>query len=135
MMNYYYTHTHPRRSTWQNCKYIDNIERFTHVFSSCSVTEQEFASAIELYNQAIELDPTKAVLFGNRSFAHLRLENFGYALEDANRAIQIDSNYVKGYYRRALAYMSLGKFKLALKDLEAVSDISSSTFIDSSCYY
>ncbi|OQR71252.1 serine/threonine-protein phosphatase 5-like [Tropilaelaps mercedesae] len=83
--------------------------------------EQEFANAIELYNQAIDLDPTKAILYGNRSFAHLKLENFGYALEDANKATQLDAKYVKGYYRRAQAYMSLGKFKLALKDFEAVS--------------
>lgn len=83
--------------------------------------KQEYADAAVLYSQAIELDPTKSVYFGNRSFAYLKLECFGYALSDATKCIQLDKTYVKGYYRRAQAHMSLGKFKLALKDFEFVS--------------
>lgn len=75
---------------------------------------------MQLYSEAIDLEPS-AVLYGNRSFAYLKLECFGYALRDASEAIQLDRKYVKGYYRRAQAYMSLGKFKFALRDFEAVS--------------
>jgi serine/threonine-protein phosphatase 5 len=73
-----------------------------------------------LYTEAIEFNPNSAVLYANRSFAHLRTESFGYALEDASKAISLDKTYVKGYYRRAAAYMALGKCKLALKDYESV---------------
>ncbi|EEC18365.1 serine-threonine phosphatase 2A, catalytic subunit, putative, partial [Ixodes scapularis] len=83
--------------------------------------KQEFNTAIDLYSKAIELDPYKAVYYGNRSFAYLKTECFGYALSDASKAIELDRSYVKGYYRRAAAHMSLGKFKLALKDFEAVT--------------
>ncbi|XP_075223084.1 protein phosphatase D3 isoform X1 [Lycorma delicatula] len=83
--------------------------------------KQDFGEAIRLYTQAIELNPTVAVYYGNRSFAHLKMECFGYALADAMKSIEIDKTYVKGYYRRAAAYMSLGKFKLALKAFEAVT--------------
>ena len=95
--------------------------------------------AIELYSKAIELNPTNAVYYANRSISHLRLENYGYALADASRAIETDKSYLKAYYRylphlhdidhpypkttnyrRAAAYMSLGKYKLALKDYEGV---------------
>lgn len=73
-----------------------------------------------MYSQAIELNPTVAVYYGNRSIAYLKTECFGYALNDATKAIELDKTYVKGYYRRAGAHMSLGKFKLALRDYEAV---------------
>lgn len=92
------------------------IRRCLFVFS-----EQDFSEAIRLYSKAIELNPNVAVYYGNRSFAHLKMECFGYALADANKAIELDKTYVKGYYRRAAAHMSLGKFKLALKAFEAVS--------------
>jgi tetratricopeptide (TPR) repeat protein len=76
--------------------------------------------AIELYTKAIELDPSVAVFFGNRSMAYLKEELYGSAVVDANKAIELDPNFVKGYYRRATANMALGKFKLALRDYEAV---------------
>ncbi|KAL5474836.1 hypothetical protein EMCRGX_G026856 [Ephydatia muelleri] len=85
--------------------------------------EQKFEAAIVEYTRAIELDPAVAIYYGNRSFAHIKLENYGYALTDANKALELDGTYVKGYYRRASANMALGKFKLALKDFEAVKKV------------
>lgn len=56
--------------------------------------------AITLYSNAIECNPTSAVLYANRSFAYLKTECFGYALEDASKSISLDKTYVKAYYRR-----------------------------------
>ncbi|XP_014607795.1 PREDICTED: serine/threonine-protein phosphatase 5 [Polistes canadensis] len=81
---------------------------------------QAYDKAIELYTEAIKLNPNVALYYGNRSFAYLKTECFGYALKDASKAIELDPNYLKGYYRRATAYMSLGKYKLALKDYKTV---------------
>lgn len=83
-------------------------------------SDQVYDKAIELYTKAIELNPSVAVYYGNRSIAYLRTECFGYALTDASKAIELDKNYVKGYYRRAAAYMALSKFKLALTDYRTV---------------
>ncbi|CAD5112205.1 DgyrCDS1439 [Dimorphilus gyrociliatus] len=82
----------------------------------------EFNEAIELYTQAIELNPNVAAYYANRSFSYLKTECFGYALADASKALELDPKYIKAYYRRASANMALGKFKLALKDFEAVSN-------------
>lgn len=59
----------------------------------------DILQAIELYSKAIELNPTNAVYYANRSISHLRLENYGYALADASRAIETDKTYLKAYYR------------------------------------
>lgn len=80
-----------------------------------------YDKAIEFYSKAIELDPSVAVYYGNRSISYLKMECFGYALTDASKALELDKNYLKGYYRRATAYMSLGKFKQALRDYETVT--------------
>ncbi|KAH0952518.1 hypothetical protein HN011_001736 [Eciton burchellii] len=82
--------------------------------------KQEYEKAIALYTKAIELNPSVAVYYGNRSIAYMRTEYFGCALTDASKAIELDKNYIKGYYRRAAAYMSLGKFKLAQTDFKTV---------------
>jgi len=69
-----------------------------------------------LYTKAIELDPSNAILYGNRAATHLKLESYGSAVVDAQQTISLDPAYVKGYYRRGSAYMALGKTALALKD-------------------
>ncbi|XP_042884048.1 serine/threonine-protein phosphatase 5-like [Penaeus japonicus] len=101
----------------------ENIKKAEEIKSDANeyFKKQQYDKAIELYTEAIELNNTVAVYYGNRSFAYLRTECFGYALQDASKALELDKNYVKGYYRRASAYMSLGKFKLALKDYETVT--------------
>ena len=85
------------------------------------------------YTAAIDAHPT-AVLYANRAYGYLKLEEFGSAIEDAEKgnplntsyqtsqsaqltlwiplAIALDPSYVKGYYRRGSAYMVLGKTKV-----------------------
>ncbi|KAM5209677.1 serine/threonine-protein phosphatase 5 isoform 2-T2 [Hipposideros larvatus] len=81
---------------------------------------KDYENAIKFYSQAIELNPSNAIYYGNRSLAYLRTECYGYALADATRAIEIDKKYIKGYYRRAASNMALGKFRAALRDYETV---------------
>lgn len=55
----------------------------------------KFASAVELYGQAINLNSQNAVYWANRSFAHTKMESYGSAIEDATKAIGVDPRYVK----------------------------------------
>lgn len=80
--------------------YTINANNKLPTFFSSS-TDKEYNRAIELYTKAIELDPTNAVFFANRSLAHLRQESFGYALNDAVSSLKADPAYLKAYYRRA----------------------------------
>uniref|UniRef100_A0A663F0N8 protein-serine/threonine phosphatase n=1 Tax=Aquila chrysaetos chrysaetos TaxID=223781 RepID=A0A663F0N8_AQUCH len=81
---------------------------------------KDYENAVKYYSSAIELNPTNAIYYGNRSLAYLRTECYGYALADATRAVELDKKYIKGYYRRAASNMALGKFKAALRDYETV---------------
>ncbi|KAL3085075.1 hypothetical protein niasHS_010144 [Heterodera schachtii] len=82
--------------------------------------DEVYDLASELYSKCIELDPSIAHYYGNRSFANLRRELYGLALADADKALELDPTYVKAYYRRASANMALSKFKLALTDYDLV---------------
>ena len=92
--------------------------------SSSVSSAKDYENAIKFYSQAIELNPSSAIYYGNRSLAYLRTECYGYALADATRAVEIDKKYIKGYYRRAASNMALGKFRAALRDYETVSRAS-----------
>lgn len=50
---------------------------------------------MQLYTQAIELQPDNAVLYANRAFAHIKIEEYGSAVIDASKAITADPSYAK----------------------------------------
>lgn len=97
-------------------------------------SEKDYENAIKYYTEAVELNPSNAIYYSNRSLAYLRTECYGYALADATKALEIDKNYIKGYYRRATSNMALGKFKAALKDYETVRNIASLTIVAAHIY-
>ena len=61
----------------------------------CVPPDKKFDQAIDYYTQAINLNPSVAVYYGNRSFAHLKTESYGYALADASKALELDKMYIK----------------------------------------
>jgi len=43
---------------------------------------KKFASAIELYGQAIEACPNEPAYYTNRAIAYLKVDNFEFAMND-----------------------------------------------------
>lgn len=82
--------------------------------------KQDYATALDFYSQAIELNDKEPSLYTNRAQAHIKLESYGYAVADADKAIALDSNNVKAYYRRATANTSILKHREALRDWKLV---------------
>ncbi|KAF7306087.1 Serine/threonine-protein phosphatase [Mycena chlorophos] len=80
----------------------------------------DFASAADLYSQAIERNPNDATIWCNRAFARIKLEEFGYALSDCTQAIQLDPKYAKAFYRRALCQLQVLKPAAAVTDFRKV---------------
>uniref|UniRef100_A0A8C8DRH2 Serine/threonine-protein phosphatase n=1 Tax=Oryzias sinensis TaxID=183150 RepID=A0A8C8DRH2_9TELE len=99
--------------------YLDSSSSTTENLKLDTV-KKDYENAIKFYSEALELNPSNAIYYSNRSLAYLRTECYGYALADATKALEVDKNYIKGYYRRATSNMALGKFKAALKDYETV---------------
>nr|XP_022340474.1 nucleolin-like isoform X1 [Crassostrea virginica] len=68
-----------------------------------------YSAAIELFTEAIKLDPNDFRFFGNRSYCFDRENQFDRALKDAEKAISLQKDWPKGYFRkgRALAGLSM----------------------------
>ncbi|RUS13460.1 hypothetical protein BC937DRAFT_95280 [Endogone sp. FLAS-F59071] len=85
---------------------------------------KDYASAIDSYTCALELDPNNAVLLSNRAQAHLNLDQFRQALEDAEGAVKIDGTNSKALFRQAKALYGLRLYEevsSVLKKLDMAS--------------
>ncbi|BFZ53906.1 Palmitoyl-protein thioesterase 1 [Savitreella phatthalungensis] len=85
---------------------------------------KDFVAAQDLYTQAIDLNPTKAVYWANRAQAEISTEQYGSAIADATMAIKLDPTYVKAYYRRAVSYVSVTRHSDALKDFRKCTQLA-----------
>jgi stress-induced-phosphoprotein 1 len=75
----------------------------------------KFEEAVNLFTQAIELNPNDHVFYSNRSGAYASLKNYENALNDANKCIEINPKWGKGYQRKGLAEYYLNKIPDAVE--------------------
>lgn len=69
----------------------------------------QYAQAIEHFTSALDLDPSNAVLFSNRSAAHAGARHWEAALEDAQKTVELRPDWAKGWGRRGAALLGLGQ--------------------------
>lgn len=79
---------------------------------------RNYKEAEGLYTKGIEVLPSDAVLYGNRSMCQLAMKLPVAALEDANKALELDSSYAKAYYRKAMAELELGNLAASYDALQ-----------------
>ncbi|KAG1698254.1 hypothetical protein DVH05_015243 [Phytophthora capsici] len=84
---------------------------------------RQFEVAKQFYTQAIQLQNTDHLLFGNRSAACHQLKDYQQALEDAERAIDLAPSWAKGYLRKAAACESLQDWDAALVAYDKVCQL------------
>lgn len=86
--------------------------------------EKHYQKAVDLYTDALDINPSSSVLLSNRAFAHIRLEEYGSAIADATKALDCDPSYAKAYYRRGDASFALSRFRDAVKDFRAAAKLA-----------
>ncbi|KAI8783209.1 tetratricopeptide repeat protein 28, partial [Biomphalaria glabrata] len=82
--------------------------------SSEAVKAGNFRRAVQLYTEAIELDPENHILYTNRSAAHLKNGQIEKSLEDARKARTICPKWGKAYLREGVALQELSRHGDAL---------------------
>lgn len=79
---------------------------------------KKYDEAIDLFTQAIAIDPTNHVLFSNRSAAQAGKKQWGPALEDAEQTIKVNPTWGKGYARKGAALHGARRFDEAIAAYE-----------------
>ncbi|KAJ3277803.1 TOM (translocase of outer membrane) complex component [Borealophlyctis nickersoniae] len=81
-------------------------------------TEKKFTEAIELYTQAIKLQPD-AVYYSNRAACYANLNDYEKVIEDCTEALKKDKFWGRALNRRAQAYEHVERYTDALNDYTA----------------
>lgn len=63
----------------------------------------DYNGAIRLYSEALKLDHSNHIVYGNRSAVYCRLGRYEKALNDAIKARELCPNWSKAYYRQGIA--------------------------------
>ncbi|KAJ4917132.1 FAM10 family protein [Raphanus sativus] len=88
-----------------------------------AVSEGKFYKAILHLTRAISMNPTSAILYGNRACVYIKLKNPKAAFRDAVTALKINPDSAKGYKARGIARAMFGEWAEAEKDLHLASMI------------
>ncbi|URE20535.1 suppressor of G2 allele of SKP1 [Musa troglodytarum] len=81
--------------------------------------DDNFDLAVDLYTQALDVDPKNADLYADRAQANIKLGGFTEAVADANKAIELDPSMTKAYLRKGTACIKLEEYQTAKAALEA----------------
>ncbi|KAL7944250.1 hypothetical protein V8C42DRAFT_326272 [Trichoderma barbatum] len=82
---------------------------------NAAMAQKDYASAIDLYTQALGLHPSNAVFLSNRAAAHSAAKDHASARIDAEAAVAVDPSYTKAWSRLGLARFALGDPKGAME--------------------
>ncbi|XP_029914061.1 hsc70-interacting protein [Myripristis murdjan] len=79
--------------------------------------EGELQKALDLFTEAIKLNPRVAILYAKRASVYIRMQKPNAAKRDCDRAISINPDSAQPYKWRGKAHRLLGHWEEAAKDL------------------
>lgn len=79
--------------------------------------EGDLQKALDLFTEAIKLNPSVAILYAKRASVYIRMQKPNAAKRDCDRAIDINPDSAHSYKWRGKAHKLLGNWEEAAKDL------------------
>lgn len=79
--------------------------------------EGDLQKALDLFTEAIKLNPRLAILYAKRASVHIQMLKPNAAIRDCDRAIRINPDSAQPYKWRGKAHRLLGHWEEAAKDL------------------
>jgi tetratricopeptide (TPR) repeat protein len=80
--------------------------------------QENYSSALQFFDKAIELDNTNAETFKLKGNAEFGLKKFNRAIASYSKAIQINPEEATFYFNRGMAQQALGKHTKAISDYD-----------------
>uniref|UniRef100_A0A6B2EB18 Putative hsp70-interacting protein hip/transient component of progesterone receptor complex n=1 Tax=Phlebotomus kandelakii TaxID=1109342 RepID=A0A6B2EB18_9DIPT len=91
--------------------------------AAAAYAEQKYDEAIDLYTQAILLNPGNALFYAKRGQAFLKLVKPNACIRDCDRALQLNCDSAAAYKFRGRANRLLGNWEEAARDLRQACKI------------
>ncbi|EFJ24194.1 hypothetical protein SELMODRAFT_271108 [Selaginella moellendorffii] len=85
--------------------------------------DEDYARALELYNQAVLEEPSNAGALVSRAQVHIKLGHFTDAIADAKAAIDLNPALSKAHLRQGIACFSLGEYETARAAFEKAASL------------
>uniref|UniRef100_A0A4W2GMQ8 STI1 domain-containing protein n=2 Tax=Bos TaxID=9903 RepID=A0A4W2GMQ8_BOBOX len=82
-----------------------------------ALNDGELQKAIDLFTDAIKLNPRLAILYAKRASVFIKLQKPNAAIRDCDRAIEINPDSAQPYKWRGKAHRLLGHWEEAARDL------------------
>ncbi|GLE03385.1 hypothetical protein PINS_up012287 [Pythium insidiosum] len=79
----------------------------------------KYNAAIDMYTEAIVLDPTKSTYFSNRALCHSKLQHWASCREDCEQALRVDALNSKASYLLGVSLVHLDDLDAAVAALSA----------------
>ena len=99
----------------------DNIAAIAHYETGeAYLNEGDWETALDEFNQAIQIDPEYAEAYSSRGLIQEFLGNFEAAIEDYDQAIALDPQNAEAYYNRGNTWFVLGEYEVAIEDYSMV---------------
>ncbi|PSC71613.1 SGT1 A [Micractinium conductrix] len=89
--------------------------------AAAAAKAREYATALDLYSQAIESDPASAAALAARASVHNKMNNHMEAAADASRAAELDDGLAAAHKEKGLACYHLEEFESAMDAFEAAA--------------
>ncbi|EFA10637.1 putative protein FAM10A4 [Tribolium castaneum] len=86
-------------------------------------SEGNYDKAIELFTEAIELNPSSALLFAKRGQAFLKQTKPNACIKDCTRALELNPDSAAAFKFRGRAFSLIGEWEKAAKDLRQACNI------------
>ncbi|XP_032831508.2 dnaJ homolog subfamily C member 7 isoform X1 [Petromyzon marinus] len=88
--------------------------------------KKHYNEAYNYYTKAIELCPSNASYYGNRSATLMMLSRYREALEDSQKAVRLDDTFVKGHLREGKCHVALGSSNASVRCFQKVLELEPS---------
>lgn len=85
---------------------------------NAAMGRKDYAAAIKLYTQALEIAPSNPIYLSNRAAAYSASGQHAKAAADAEQAVSVDPQYARAWSRLGLARYELGDAKGAVEAYE-----------------
>ncbi len=86
--------------------------------------QRDFDGAIELADEAIQLNPNYAAAYNSRGGFYYFLKQYERAIQDFDKSIALNPKLAGAYYNRGAAYKNLGEYHKAIADFQKYAELN-----------